>query len=173
VSEARLPVFRTVTLGIHATPHDYLRALKAAKCAVSEMAADVLSTIEVSPVRTEVNLVVLSVQELGFRVVTPYGAIRKRAGEIGVQVCPAEVGPALRLQYLDQPKSDEHMLRIGMMPIYHKTGGWLFDLLHIPGPRFMGRGLSLGVSDAEPVRVWGEGFGPGAEFVFTSASLSD
>lgn len=51
----------------------------------------------------EVDLVVVSVGELGFKDVALYKDICARAAEFGLDLCPAEVGPALRLAYDDQP----------------------------------------------------------------------
>ena len=52
------------------------------------------------------DLVRLSVKDLGF----PDGAtvleIFIRAQELGLDLCPAEVGPHLRLQYVDQPLNE-------------------------------------------------------------------
>lgn len=60
----------------------------------------------------EVNLVVLSVESLGFE----NGAIKRdifdRAGALGLDLCPAEVAPHLRLQYEHQPEGE--MLAIAM-----------------------------------------------------------
>jgi hypothetical protein len=54
-----------------------------------------------SPV--ELDLVVLSVFKLGFSDRASLHDIYARAVAQGFELCPAEVGPALRLNYLDQP----------------------------------------------------------------------
>ena len=65
---------------------------------------------------TEINLVVVSVGELGFKEAsTEIQEIFKKAQELGLKLCPAEVGPQLRLQYPQQPK--EEMLLVAMEPI--------------------------------------------------------
>jgi hypothetical protein len=81
----------------------------------------------------ELDLVVLSVFELGFgdqdaRNDVELGAsvevslhdIYARALSLGFELCPAEVGPALRLQYLDQPPGE--FLQIAMNPVARYTG---------------------------------------------------
>jgi hypothetical protein len=100
----------------------------------------------------ELDLVVLSVFELGFgdqdarkevelgaRVEVSLRDIYARALSLGFELCPAEVGPALRLQYLDQPTGE--FLHIAMMPVARYTGELVnltvgrggFDLLFVGG----------------------------------------
>ena len=53
--------------------------------------------------KTEVELVKITVAELGFKDGATRKDIHERAFELGLKLCPNEVGPALRLQYTDQP----------------------------------------------------------------------
>jgi len=69
---------------------------------------------------TEVELVVASVAELGFKDGAEYSVICERAKQLDLELCPAEVGPQLRLQYLDQPNGE--WLRIAMEPITFSDG---------------------------------------------------
>ena len=88
------------------------------QCALGDSAAELIGrpAFTLSKTRTEVTLVVLSVSELGFK---DEGATMKeiyaRAQQLGLELCPAEVGPQLRLQYLDQPLGE--FLHIAMKPI--------------------------------------------------------
>ncbi len=70
--------------------------------------------------REEIKLVRLTVADLGF----PNGAttqqIFNRATELGLDLCPPEVGPYYRLQYIDQPMGE--WVRIGMKPIAASDG---------------------------------------------------
>lgn len=56
----------------------------------------------ISEISYRVEIVELSVRDLGF----PFGAtlpeIYKKANELGLQLCPPELGPYLRLEYVDQ-----------------------------------------------------------------------
>jgi hypothetical protein len=81
----------------------------------------------------ELDLVVLSVSELGFggpasgNDIEPEATVQAslrdiyvRAVSLGFELCPAEVGPALRLNYLDQPLDE--FLQIAMKPVARYTG---------------------------------------------------
>ena len=72
---------------------------------------------------------VISVEDLGFKDGATYKDIYKRALEVGLQLCPAEVGPQLRVQYNDQPRGE--WLFIGMGPITGSVGdSRLFSVRH-------------------------------------------
>jgi hypothetical protein len=69
-----------------------------------------------SKMRRDAPLVVLAVSELGFEDESASLAhIYARARQLGFELCPAEVGPHLRLRYLDQPLGE--FLHIAMAPI--------------------------------------------------------
>ncbi len=74
----------------------------------------------ISTTETEVNLVILSVADLGFKDGAKRSDIYDKAQELGLELCPAEVGPQLRVQYKDQP-AGEYLL-IGMEPITDSDG---------------------------------------------------
>jgi len=61
------------------------------------------------------TLITLTVADLKITGQTTLENIYKRAEELGLELCPAEVGPSYRLQYLDQPMNDWRV--IGMKPI--------------------------------------------------------
>jgi hypothetical protein len=63
----------------------------------------------------KLDLVVLSVFGLGFGDRASLHDIYARAVAQGFELCPAEVGPALRLNYLDQPVGE--FLHIQMVEI--------------------------------------------------------
>ncbi len=71
----------------------------------------ILKFLPISPIALEVELVVVSPADLGFKILdTKDGPTLKdiysRALDVGLELCPAEVGPQLRLQFLDQPKHE-------------------------------------------------------------------
>lgn len=57
-----------------------------------------------APTRYSVMSVELTVRNLGFTRGATIAEIYGRARELGLSLCPLELGPHLRLQYLDQPE---------------------------------------------------------------------
>ena len=91
------------------TADDFCKALTADGYFIGNWSEDILGkpAFKVSKTEQEVELIEVSVRELGFKENTCYEDIRKRASEFGLDLCPAEVGPQLRLQYKDQSKGIE------------------------------------------------------------------
>ncbi len=82
--------------------------------------------------------------------------IFKRAEELGLELCPADLGPNYRLQYKDQPMNE--WFSIGMKPISDSRGyPRVFRLVHYAS------GLWLDDSWARP----DDGWGPRRGFVFS------
>jgi len=69
---------------------------------------------------TEIDLVVVSNDDLGVKKGAYFKDTYKRALELGLVLCPNEVGPQLRLQYTDQPMGE--WLLIAMDPIEDSDG---------------------------------------------------
>ena len=121
---SRFQPWRTIKLGTGLqTVDDFRKAIKKIGNRIGEYANDILGNpefITTSTKEIKVDLVNVSVAELGF----PNGATRKeiyrKAKELGLELCPAEVGPQLRLQYRDQPMNE--WLYIGMEPITDSDG---------------------------------------------------
>lgn len=148
VEPALMPVWKTVKLDTCKTPSEYRKALKKAGMCIGDWGDDILGRITCSKEEIDLDLVVLSVGDLGFKDGAKYSDICAKAVELGLELCPAEVGPALRLQYGDQPKGE--WLRIAMEAIAGR-GGYLRIFS-------VGRdddGLWLGGSGGRPVDVWG------------------
>ncbi|MUK90631.1 helicase [Ornithinibacillus sp. L9] len=57
-----------------------------------------------SDTKYSLKTVELTVGDLGFSDGATTPQIFKRAGELGLEMCPLELGPHLRLKYLDQPE---------------------------------------------------------------------
>ena len=130
---------------------DFRKTLKKADCNIGDWGNDILGkpAFTVSSEETEVELVNVSVAELGFKAGATRADIYKRANELGLDLCPNEVGPQLRLQYKDQSKGE--WLLIAMEPIAGSDGGLSVFRVERRG----GGGQWLGGVDGRPVSFWG------------------
>lgn len=145
--------WKTIQLGTGLqTADDFRKEVVKAGMKIGDWANDILGkpAFTATTSETEVELVVASVAELGFKD----GATRKdiyvRAQEFGLDLCPPEVGPQLRLQYTDQPKGE--WLVIAMEPITGSDGNLdLFGVEHDDGERW------LSASDGNPGNFWDGG----------------
>ncbi|MDO8429894.1 MAG: hypothetical protein Q7S73_00830 [bacterium] len=117
------PTCKSIKLGTGLkTADDFRRALKAGGYQIGRWANDILGqpVFKAAQKETEVELVKVSVVELGFRNGATWQEIYQRAKELGLELCPNEVGPQLRLQYKDQPNGE--WLLIAMEPITDSVG---------------------------------------------------
>lgn len=87
---------------------------------ISNWADDILGKTKLSRSKKTLERVVMSVKELGFSEGARYEQICEAAKNLGLELCPAEVGPYLRLQYQDQPEYE--WLIIAMEPIIDSGG---------------------------------------------------
>ena len=87
---------------------------------ISNWASYILNQIEFSSHEESLDLTFLSVADLGFPNGATYKEICDRAQELGLRLCPAEVGPQFRLQCIEQP--EEGQLRIAMEQIQGSSG---------------------------------------------------
>ncbi len=105
---ADFPVWKTVRLGVHKSAEAYRKALATGNHRAGSWVNDFLGkpAYQSAKNETEVDLVVLSVGDLGFKKGALYSQICEKAVALGLELCPAEVGPALRLAYEDQPRGE-------------------------------------------------------------------
>lgn len=152
-----LKIWKTVKLGVHQTSAAYEEALEKKSFRIGDWARQILKKIIVSLTVVEVDLCVMTVAELGLKGNARYDAICARIVEIGGQLCPAEVGPALRLQYEDQPNGEWNL--IAMEALTDSDGG-----LRAFGVGHDDVGRWLGTYDALPDDL----YAPGYRVVFVS-----
>ena len=117
-STSEFKVWKTIKLGTGPkTAEDFQSSIKAIGNKISKWASDILSkrAFTTSDTEMELDLVNVSARELGFEKGATRKEIYERALILGLQLCPAEVGPQLRLQYQDQPNGE--WLTIGMEPV--------------------------------------------------------
>ena len=100
--ELSFPSWKTITLGTHKDTKALFKALENTGVNISYYTRFMAkhSIFSIATAETEINLVKVTVAELGF----PNGATRAQIYEAalkqGLFLCPAEVGPQVRLQYL-------------------------------------------------------------------------
>lgn len=115
--------WKTITIGTFADSTRLRNELDGMGCNVGGQAAEILArpAFTVSSRKTDVELVAISPAQLGFTSVTvTLIRIYERARQLGLELSAAEVGPQLRIQYLDQPIGE--FLIIGMEPIKTWSG---------------------------------------------------
>jgi len=142
--------WKRITLGTGIKDADgFRKAINDSGMRVGDWANDILgkTAFSVATKKKDVDLVVVSVEELGFkdgaRLKDIYAAAKKR----GLELCPNEVGPELRLQYEDQSKGE--WVIIGMEPITDSDGALsLFSVEHD------GNGLWLYTDYDSPDYIW-------------------
>jgi hypothetical protein len=83
----------------------------------------------------KLDLVVLSVANLGFSSGATRQQIYDKAQELGLEIVPAEVGPQLRLQYEDQPMGE--YLLVGSEPLAVSGNLNVFDVYHYDNGRWL------------------------------------
>ena len=112
-----LKVFKTIKLGTSIQDADgFRKAINETGIRFGDWVADIMfkTAFTIAVDSQEVDLVVISVAELGFKKGASLNDIFAKAKERGLELCPNEIGPQLRLQYADQPM-DEWLI-IGMEP---------------------------------------------------------
>jgi len=116
-------IWKTIKLGTYKNVDALRNSIKSdGNIEISDWANDILGkpAFTVAGAEEEIRLVNVSVADLGFKNGATYKDICAKAKELGLELCPNEVGPQLRLQYKDQPKGE--YLRIVMEPISGSSG---------------------------------------------------
>ncbi|MEK7097810.1 MAG: hypothetical protein AAB906_03110, partial [Patescibacteria group bacterium] len=98
------------------------KELKEKNIQISDYAKDILKSKDFTALKNpeEIKMVRLTVRDLGFKRGATTEEIYKRAKELGLELCPAEVGPNYRLKYQDQPLNE--WIYIGMKQIADRDG---------------------------------------------------
>jgi len=123
VSASDVPTWKTIEVGGISDSMALRNALDAANCATGSQVEEVLArpAFTVSARKMEVELVAVSPAELGFDGDhVALAAVYARALQLGFHLAPPEVGPQLRLQYVDQPLGE--FLIVAMEPIATWSG---------------------------------------------------
>lgn len=102
------------------TVKEYKQELETQGHKLTEWAKDILAKTGTSERRQEIQIVRLSVKDLGFSSATRYDKIQERARELGLDLAPAETGPALRLSMKNQAMDDWFL--VGMEALSDRDG---------------------------------------------------
>src|SRR5262245_53102976 len=117
-SIAYVPIWKRITIGTYNGVNHIRIAFDDARMRIGNSADEILGrpAFPFSKTEAQLDLVVLTAADLGFQEgYTSLAEIYRRAIELGLNLCPAEVGPQLRLQYVDQPLGE--FLHIAMDPL--------------------------------------------------------
>ena len=131
------PIWKTIEVGGYKGANAIREAMNTASChiRIGDDADEILGRLAFPFNKTpvELDLVVLSVFELDLGDKPAHDSVELMAGgqaslhdiydravALGFELCPAEVGPALRLNYLDQPIGE--FLHIAMTPVARYSG---------------------------------------------------
>jgi hypothetical protein len=133
-----IAIWKTIALGTHRNVDALRGALRRANCRIGDVADEILDqpAFMTSPTKSDVDLVMLSVAEMGFAANgASLAQIYGRAMLLGLELSPAEVAPQLRLQYLRQPRGE--FLRIAMEPVTTARGGVVAFIVGNGGTRLL------------------------------------
>ncbi|MEK7498554.1 MAG: hypothetical protein AAB611_01690 [Patescibacteria group bacterium] len=110
------PTWKTIWLGTHKDIKSFRIAFMVAGTNVYKQVYSILSNIPLSKKKMRIGLVKVTVAELGLRGGANYKYIISRARELGLDYCPAEVGPQLILQHKHRPYYE--CFHIAMEPVF-------------------------------------------------------
>jgi hypothetical protein len=120
---AHFQIWRTITLGTYKGVDAYRDAMDSGRIKIGISADEILGrpAFPYAKMKTDVELVVLSAAELGVESdESSLLEVYERARRAGLELCPAEVGPQLRLAYRNQPLGEA--LDIAMEPVATYSG---------------------------------------------------
>ena len=115
----------------------------------------------VSKKQEQIPLIKLTVKALGFPNGATTNEIYKRADELSLDLCPAETGPQLRLQFIDQPIGTWIYIGMKQISVAHGNPDVFVVCRGLGGSRW------LSSFWAGPTHVWR----PGPAFVFRPRKL--
>ncbi len=149
IKDHRFSIWKTIRLGTGLkTADDFSQDITDAGGRASNLAKNIMGkpSFTVSRELIKLDLVKVSVADLGFLKNVSLEEIYNRVISRGLKLLPAEAGPQLRLQYVDQPNGER--LFMAMEPIKDSNG-----VLHVFDVK-RGDYLWLDAHYAYPSRVW-------------------
>lgn len=122
----RFEIWKTLKCGGFQNADAIREVIQKAGMRINDYADGMLGRIPLSAGEADIKVALLSVADLGFKDGAKYREICKRAKELGLELCPAELGPQLRLQYENQPEGE--WILIAMEPVASSSGPRLFTV---------------------------------------------
>lgn len=120
-------ILKTIMLGLEESPEDYLKALEEADVSIGERFICVVNNVSVSSEPVELDLIAVSVADLGSKNGTKRSKICEAGIALGFELCPAEAALALRLGYEEQPCGES--LHMAMESLVDSTGAkYVFEV---------------------------------------------
>lgn len=115
-------IWKTITIGTHNNVGTLKKSILDAGFRIGSWAEDILgsSDFTLASKKKKIDLVRITPRDIGFSNGAFRTDIYKRALTLGFGICPSEVGPQLRLQYMDQPALES--LQVGMEPQIDSKG---------------------------------------------------
>ncbi len=110
LKQKKSKTWKKIMLGTHVNGAGLIRALQGKQCLIDDYAKRMIEqpTFRVAAQKQKIDLIRTSVMDLGFEFGTSLREIFGRAiDEFGWKLCPAEVGPQLRRQYVNQPLNEK------------------------------------------------------------------
>ncbi len=100
-------VTRTLEIG-GLTKSQLIRKMQQQSISMNEYAKRLFADekFTTSDTKYSLQIVKIAVEDLDFSDGATLSQIFKKASELGLELCPLEVGPHLRLEYLEQPEGD-------------------------------------------------------------------
>ena len=142
------PVWKVARIGTHKSNAELRTELRHSDYEIDDFGEDILKNTPVAAKRSELPLMSVSGFDLGLKGLPSRQEIYEAAIATGfLALCPAEVGPQLRLQYPDQPNREWCV--VAMEPILDSNGcSRVFLVMHDD------RNLCLSSSSGNPGDRW-------------------
>lgn len=99
-------VWKRITVGTYKSISEIRKAVEVGGFRIDYPSNDILNKIPITSEEAVIELVTATGTELGFKEGVCYEEIAKRIQGLGFGLCPAEIGPYLRLQFPEQKRGE-------------------------------------------------------------------
>jgi hypothetical protein len=120
ITPRRLATWKTIKIGTYASVEDLAAAFEGDNFFdFTHTAQNLLERIPLTPVKTDIEIILATADDLGLKDDPSWLTLLNRARKLGLDPVPAEVGPQLRLQYLNQPPGE--WIVVAMKPVVNRS----------------------------------------------------